>query len=204
MAAAQHFIPLVVVLVFCQTTYGAATTATALKNSTDMTPSAGSHGGGHKMYFFVDHRGITVLFYEWKTESVAALIGSCIGVFAIAVLYEGLKVWREMLMVRARDSENVASQSIQLLTDKKITRYTQDDIIPVEPPPRKRDQMFDRMHALQSLLHIVQVLVSYGLMLVFMTFNVWLCLSVALGAGAGYFVFAWRRPIMNNMNEHCL
>ncbi|XP_078605099.1 high affinity copper uptake protein 1-like [Branchiostoma floridae x Branchiostoma japonicum] len=216
MAVARHVIPLVVVLVFCQTTYGAATTANALKNSTDRVPSGTNHSGtdqpdgshtghgsGHKMYFFFDHRGITVLFYEWKIESVAALIGSCIGVFAIAVLYEGLKVWREMLMVRARDSENVASQSIQLLTDKKITKYTQDDIIPVDPPPRKRDQMFNRMHALQSLLHIVQVLVSYGLMLVFMTFNVWLCLSVALGAGAGYFVFGWRRPITNNMNEHC-
>ena len=39
------------------------------------------------------------------------------------------------------------------------------------------------MHILQSLLHVVQVGVSYALMLVFMTFNVWLCVALCVGAG---------------------
>ncbi|XP_066293613.1 high affinity copper uptake protein 1-like [Branchiostoma lanceolatum] len=199
MTMARYIIPLVVVLVICQTTctYGATETASTMTNTTGGGDSG--HGdGGHKMYFFFGHTGITVLFYEWKIDSVAALIGSCIGVFAIAVLYEGFKVWREMLMVRAQDS-NAASQSIELLTNAKKSSYTLDFI----PSAKTRDQICNSMHALQSLLHIVQVLISYGLMLVFMTFNVWLCLSVALGAGVGYFLFAWRKSTTIDRNEHC-
>ena len=43
--------------------------------------------------------------------------------------------------------------------------------------------LLDCMHILQSFLHIIQVAVSYSLMLVFMTFNVWLCLALCIGAG---------------------
>ena len=49
----------------------------------------------------------------------------------------------------------------------------------------------------------LQVTVSYMLMLVFMTYNVWLCLAVALGAGAGYFCFGWRKQSTHDVNEHC-
>ncbi|CAH1271689.1 SLC31A1 [Branchiostoma lanceolatum] len=124
-------------------------------------------------------------------------------------------------MVRAQDSKNAASLSVQQLTNGKSTSALGVDFMPGETPPAKTrgtsqsklflvqmafsltDQICSCMHALQSLLHIVQVLISYGLMLVFMTFNVWLCLSVALGAGAGYFAFGWRRPITVDRNEHC-
>ncbi len=58
-------------------------------------------------------------------------------------------------------------------------------------------------HIVQTLLHILQVIVSYCLMLVFMTYNVWLCLAVALGAGVGYFVFGWKRAVVVDINEHC-
>ena len=62
------------------------------------------------------------------------------------------------------------------------------------------------MHILQSVLHVVQVGISYLLMLVTMTFNVWLFLAVIFGAGVGYLIFAKSRHIMGNireMNEHC-
>lgn len=36
----------------------------------------------------------TVLFESWKFTSVAGLIGSMIGIFILAVLYEGLKYYR--------------------------------------------------------------------------------------------------------------
>ncbi len=41
----------------------------------------------------------------------------------------------------------------------------------------------DGMHILQSLIHVFQVAFSYCLMLVFMTFNVWLCLALCVGMG---------------------
>jgi copper transporter 1 len=49
------------------------------------------------------------------------------------------------------------------------------------------------LHVALTALHIVRVFVAYTLMLVFMTFNVWLCLSVIIGAGVGYLLLGWKR-----------
>ena len=58
-------------------------------------------------------------------------------------------------------------------------------------------------HALQSLLHVLQVSVSYLLMLVVMTYNGYLFIATVLGAGLGYFLFAWKRVVVADVNEHC-
>ena len=61
-------------------------------------------------------------------------------------------------------------------------------------------------HMLQTLMHMLQVFVSYLLMLAFMTYNVWIGIAVVLGAGIGYFVFASRMPglqSVSRMSEHC-
>ncbi|KAI1287771.1 High affinity copper uptake protein 1 [Halotydeus destructor] len=52
-----------------------------------------------------------------------------------------------------------------------------------------RRHILDANHLTQTIMQIVQVFVSYCLMLVFMTYNGWLCLSVILGAGFGYLLF---------------
>ena len=57
------------------------------------------------------------------------------------------------------------------------------------------------MHLLQSVLHVVQVGYGYVLMLVIMTFNGWLFLSVCFGAGVGYLLFASSRHFMDNFRE---
>ncbi len=62
------------------------------------------------------------------------------------------------------------------------------------------------LHMLQSLLHVVQVGVAYILMLVAMTYNGWLFLSVCAGAGLGYFLFArCNRTIsaIRSSEDHC-
>jgi copper transporter 1 len=58
-------------------------------------------------------------------------------------------------------------------------------------------------HLVQTLLHVLQVSVSYLLMLIFMTYNGFLCIAVALGAGAGYFLFSWRKAVVVDITEHC-
>ena len=66
-----------------------------------------------------------------------------------------------------------------------------------------RSRMLSLTHFIQTCLHILQVVISYFLMLIFMTYNVYLCLAVALGAGTGYFLFSWRRAVVVDINEHC-
>ena len=63
------------------------------------------------------------------------------------------------------------------------------------------------LHIIQTLLHMLQVTISYFLMLIVMTYNVWLFIAVVLGAGTGYFLFArFRGPAkmrLQDENEHC-
>uniref|UniRef100_A0A0K0CZJ2 Copper transport protein n=1 Tax=Angiostrongylus cantonensis TaxID=6313 RepID=A0A0K0CZJ2_ANGCA len=50
-------------------------------------------------------------------------------------------------------------------------------------------------HLLNShvLLHVFHAVVAYTLMLVFMTFSVFLCISLCLGLATGHFLFGNRR-----------
>ena len=63
--------------------------------------------------------------------------------------------------------------------------------------------MLSCAHLVQSLLHILQVTISYLLMLTAMTYNGWLFISIVTGAGAGYFLFSWKRVVVVDVNEHC-
>lgn len=66
-----------------------------------------------------------------------------------------------------------------------------------------RPTMFSVTHLLQTFLHIVQITVSYLLMLIFMTYNIWLCLAVLFGATLGYFLFGWKKSVVVDVTEHC-
>lgn len=57
---------------------------------------------------------------------------------------------------------------------------------------RYRHSIKSREHFLQTLLYMVQMVCSYLLMLVVMTYNVWVVLTVLLALGAGFFVLGWR------------
>jgi hypothetical protein len=45
--------------------------------------------------------------------------------------------------------------------------------------------------------------ISYLLMLIAMTFNIYLFLAVILGAGFGHLLFGWRRSSVIDYDEHC-
>nr|CAG14932.1 Copper Transport Receptor [Platichthys flesus] len=105
------------------------------------------------------------------------MVGACIGVFLLAVLYEGLKMGRETLLRRSQ--VNVRYNSMPL--------PGADGTVLMETHKTVGQRMLSPAHFLQTVLHIVQVVVSYFLMLVFMTYNAYLCIAVAAGAGMGYF-----------------
>ncbi|KAI0222311.1 High affinity copper uptake protein 1 [Lamellibrachia satsuma] len=145
-------------------------------NMTDMNGMGGMDGMDMmKMYFHFGAKS-TILFSFWKTTNWQGMLGSCVGIFFLTMLYEGLKVGREILLKRSLAGS--CNGSI-------------------------RHMMFRPSHLLQSLLHVIQIVISYFLMLIFMTFNMWLCIAVALGAGVGYFLFAWSRTAVEDPNEHC-
>lgn len=63
-------------------------------------------------------------------------------------------------------------------------------------------QVLSSPRLLQTVLHIIHV-VSYFLMLIFMTYNGYLCIAVAAGAGTGYFLFSCKKAVVVDITEHC-
>ncbi|CAF1056114.1 unnamed protein product [Rotaria magnacalcarata] len=122
-----------------------------------------------------------ILFDQWHTTTVGAFTASWFAVFFFAVLYEALKTFRDSLS--KRDFCQACSQT------------------------ENRQQTLARLlsfsHAIQTLLHIVQMAFSYLLMLVAMTYNTYLLIAIVLGAGLGHFLFGWRRSSVIDYNEHC-
>ncbi|XP_028512656.1 high affinity copper uptake protein 1 isoform X2 [Exaiptasia diaphana] len=152
------------------------------------------------MYFHASQK-VTILFKAWAVDSIGGLIGSCIAVFVLAALYEGLKVTREILK---RKYGYVVSIDLDKSTHYAKNGTTGQSVTVTETAGQiPKSKICNGHHIIQSLLHIVQVVISYFLMLIFMTYNVWLCLAVALGAGFGYFAFGWKMVKVVDIYEHC-
>ncbi|KAL8567055.1 hypothetical protein ACOMHN_027484 [Nucella lapillus] len=155
--------------------------------------ASGHSAAGHTMQMFF-HTGVTeyILFEALLTSDVGGLVGACVVMFVLSVAYEGLKYFREFLM---RRSAAAARQEVYSTSNGNGTVLTKQ--------PEVGARMLSGGHFLQTVLHMVQVFLSYCLMLVFMTYNVYLCLAIIIGAGLGYFLFGWRRAMVVDMNEHC-
>lgn len=68
-----------------------------------------------------------------------------------------------------------------------------------------RLHIFQLAHFIQTFLHGLQAMLSYFLMLIFMTYNVWLCLAIIVGFLCGYFVFGWKHSSVPSLTqEHCM
>lgn len=154
----------------------------------------GNHGGHMMaMTFYFGYSNVELLFTGLLINSPGEMVGACIGVFLLAALYEGLKIGREVLLRRSQ--VNVRYNSMPL--------PGADGTVLMETHKTVGQRMLSPAHFLQTLLHIIQVVVSYFLMLVFMTYNGYLCIAVAAGAGMGYFLFSWRKAVVVDITEHC-
>ncbi|XP_043657814.1 high affinity copper uptake protein 1 isoform X2 [Drosophila teissieri] len=179
-----------------------------IPDTSDLQASHGAHnhGGGSgtgmehmmPMAFHFGHNE-TILFSWWHIETVAGLVGSMIAIFLLALMYEGLKYYREYLFWK----------TYNLLEYRPVTGPQRNPEAPRIPSPAAaapspvQPSMLSVNHLLQTLLHVLQVTLSFLLMLIFMTYNVWLCLMVVLGAAVGYFLFCWKKSVIVDVTEHC-
>ncbi|UJR31069.1 hypothetical protein I4U23_018579 [Adineta vaga] len=148
-----------------------------------MQTGHGLHMKDMMMMAMTFHGGYTeqILFDQWNTKTIGAFVGSWFAVFLIAILYEALKSVRDSLT--RRDSCATCS--------------------PTQTPQRTVARLLSIPHIVQTLLHILQMTISYGLMLIAMTYNTYLFFAVILGAGMGHFLFGWRRSSAIDYNDHC-
>ncbi|EPB69471.1 Ctr copper transporter family protein [Ancylostoma ceylanicum] len=53
--------------------------------------------------------------------------------------------------------------------------------------------LLESSHHVDTLLYFAQTALAYVLMLAFMTFSIWLCLSLCLGLAIGHYLFGTKR-----------
>lgn len=154
-----------------------------------------------KMFFHFTF-GDVILIDGWTLDTAATTFAACLVFFTLAIIYEGLKCYREYLL---KGNSRSPRYPISVITGESPI-HTGGDLTAMPSVSNRRSgyvKMLSVAHMTQSLLHIVQVALSYTLMLAFMTFNGYLCISVLLGAGTGYFLFCWRKLTVVDVTEHC-
>lgn len=150
------------------------------------------------MTFYAGYNA-TILFACWHTTSWQEMFGSCVAMLAMAVVYEGLKAARQSLKKRAiQHKRNHQEDS---------GRETPLDDVPIilrTPAFITGRRLYFLHHLVQTLLHFLQFMLGYTLMLIAMTFNVWLFISVVFGGALGYFLFNYRQSLnVDVMEDPC-
>uniref|UniRef100_A0A8D1R843 Copper transport protein n=1 Tax=Sus scrofa TaxID=9823 RepID=A0A8D1R843_PIG len=171
-----------------------------MNHSTTMPPShhhptsSGSHESMMMpMTFYFGFKKVEVLFAGLVINTAGEMAGAFVAVFLLAMFYEGLKIAREGLLRKSQVSIRYNSMPVP----------GPNGTILMETHKTVGQQMLSFPHLLQTVLHIIQVVISYFLMLIFMTYNGYLCIAVAAGAGTGYFLFSWKKAVVVDITEHC-
>ncbi|VDK80650.1 unnamed protein product [Onchocerca ochengi] len=163
---------------------------------------------GHtmKMWFHSGYREI-ILFEFWQIDSLYGLLFSCLLIFIMACFYEWIKWFRVYLQLSAarcppscRHANDEAKQDeIKQDDDKRVCCRSSSVSAPLRITlPSSYQQVSNRIdkeisptiRLLQAVLYLVQLMLAYCLMLVVMTYNIWLTGAVIAGAAFGHWLFA--------------
>lgn len=187
-----------------------------------------NHGMGMDMMKMYFHGGYTevILFDFWRIDSLGGLIGSMVAIYIMAIAYEGLKFLRESLIMSHTSRSSQRSKRLSSYANIDETSSNPEVGGGIEDTVRSAGDgrteaeveennaasvrtrtvetpILSRPHFILTLIHLVQICMAYFLMLIFMTYNTWLCLAVVFGAASGYFLFGWRKTLMLEEADHC-
>lgn len=153
--------------------------------------------GMHMTFYFGNDA--TILFAPWKVSSWQGMLWSCIVVLIVSFAYEGLKTVRQRLL-------KVAKVQQQKESTNSADAGDDDDRLLIAVPSSSswtRSRRRIAFHLIQAQLHLVQVTVGYMLMLVAMTYNAWLFISLVIGATLGYLIFNYHSIFVDNLHNPC-
>ncbi|XP_030062966.1 protein SLC31A2 [Microcaecilia unicolor] len=132
------------------------------------------------MHFFFSDK-VTLLFDFWNVQSPPGMVLSVLVVLLLTVLYESIKVGKARLFQKTKLAipPNIAEEHL-LEDSESVNNVTLHYSNP--------SQRWLWLHAGQSLVHIVQVVLGYLVMLCVMSYNSWIFLGVLMGSAIGYYL----------------
>jgi len=150
----------------------ASNTTTKTTTTTKMDHSHMDHGDmgdmpamcRMDMHFTWETSNLCIIFNSWHIRTTAGLIFSLLGVALLTAGYEALRE---------------ASRRYECFAEKQV-----EDL-----PRRQQVEVSKKAHVIKALLYGCQVFYSFFIMLLFMTYNGWVMLSVGVGAFIGFLFF---------------
>ncbi|KAF2682718.1 Ctr copper transporter [Lentithecium fluviatile CBS 122367] len=141
----------------------------------------GMGDGGHQcnmnMLFTWSTKDLCIVFHSWHVSGALSLLFSLL---AIVLLTAGYEAVREMSRRYELYSKRVAEG-----------RRDGDDFSLLYPGRTSGNKpTANQMKLVKAILYAVQVFYSFFIMLLFMTYNGWVMLAVAVGAFSGYMLFS--------------
>nr|CAD2181518.1 unnamed protein product [Meloidogyne enterolobii]CAD2182797.1 unnamed protein product [Meloidogyne enterolobii] len=130
------------------------------------------------MYFHFGSKE-SILFSFWNTDSALGIFGSCLIIFIFCLCLEFTRLFR---IYRKKKLFNRQDGNLST-TDSTIGFTTM-----------RRPNLGN---LIDMCLHAIQLTLSYMLMLIFMTFNIWLCVSVVLGEVLARMILSLFFPTMD-------
>nr|CAH8825420.1 unnamed protein product [Trichobilharzia regenti] len=157
-------------------------------------------------------------------------IVACLGSFLFAIIYEALEALRHNLLLRAACNNrcplpynstmhthnsfggSTACPGCSIPSDNNSNKVylnppDANDEIHVNVAPDSYVQRLRSFcsgyHLVQTFLHMLHTFMGYMLMLIVMTYNVYLLLAVIFGFTLGYFLFAQNRALLLRSHSCC-
>ncbi|TIA62930.1 Ctr copper transporter [Aureobasidium pullulans] len=127
------------------------------------------------MLFTWDTNNLCIVFKSWRVTSTMSLIWSLLGV---VILTAGYELIREL---SRRYEAKVQREIDDLPNDGEGSSLLASG--------RSAADAHAKSKTIKAAFYAVQVFYSFFIMLLFMTYNGWIMLSVAVGAFVGYLVF---------------
>ncbi|XP_034934570.1 probable low affinity copper uptake protein 2 [Chelonus insularis] len=137
----------------------------------------------------------TFLFPGYTISTLCGLIGACLSIIAIAIIYEAMKTLQIKLHQMTKAS--LSSDSFPTTENSSLLTY----IIPKLPRFSNNSRCLGLIQwSLEVLHYAAHTTLGYFLMLAVMSYNIYIFLALIIGSTIGYWTFA--PTLLNfNMNE---
>ncbi|XP_067164931.1 protein SLC31A2 isoform X2 [Apteryx mantelli] len=137
-------------------------------------------------FFFSDE--VVLLFDFWSVHSPTGMVLSVLVILLLSVLYETVKIGKAKVLHRTMLSIPHS------LSQESLAEQDEGTVDTSHGQHGTTQGRWFLYHVSQTLLHVIQVVVGYMVMLAVMSYNAWIFLGVIVGSALGYFVVF---PLLN-------
>ncbi|GMT23637.1 hypothetical protein PFISCL1PPCAC_14934, partial [Pristionchus fissidentatus] len=138
----------------------------------------------------------TVLFKWWKTETVIGLLIACLISFLLGFFYEGVKALRFWLAAQDAVTRRNRREELDNVEDNESVRSNSRLLMGTPVSSCKLRVTHAFLHGFQSFFGLI-------LMLIAMTFNLYIIVAVSAGMAVGFFLFHGAPQVGDNANDCC-